>query len=44
VLKRWNDFRNNDLPGLNRSLRGAQIPEVQAEADFHQPESEVDEE
>jgi hypothetical protein len=44
VLKRWNDFRNNDLPGLNQLLRTAQIPEVQAEADFRRDEPESDEE
>jgi hypothetical protein len=44
VLKRWKDFRDNDLPGLNRLLRAAQIPEVRAEADFHRDEPESDEE
>jgi len=44
VLKRWNDFRNNDLPGLNQLLRAAQIPEVHAEADFRRDEPESDEE
>jgi hypothetical protein len=44
VMKRWNDFRENDLPGLNRLLRAAQIQEVHAEADFHHDEPESDEE
>ena len=44
VLKRWIDFRNHDLPGLNQLLRAAQIPEIHAEADFHRDESESDEE
>jgi len=44
VLKRWNDFRDNELPGLNQLLRAAQIPEVRAETDFHRDEPESDEE
>jgi hypothetical protein len=44
VLKRWNDFRNSDLPGLNRVLREAHVPEVQLEADLHQEEPQEDEE
>ena len=44
VLQRWESFRNNDLPVLNRLLREAKIPEVHAETDFHEPETDVDEE
>ena len=44
VLKRWNDFRNSDLPGLNRVLREANVPEVQLEADLHPEEPQEDEE
>jgi hypothetical protein len=44
VLQRWESFRNSDLPGLNRLLHDAQIPEVRAETNFHEPETDVDEE
>jgi hypothetical protein len=44
ILKRWNDFKNTDLPALNRALRESKIPEVKLEADLHQEESQVDEE
>jgi hypothetical protein len=44
VLKRWSDFKNADLPALNRLLRESKIPEVQLEADMHQEEPQVDEE
>ena len=44
VLKRWNDFKNTDLPALNRVLRESKVPEVKLEADLHQEESQVDEE
>jgi hypothetical protein len=44
VLKRWNDFRNSDLPGLNRVLRDSNLPEVQLQADLHQEEAQEDEE
>ena len=44
VLKRWNDFKNTDLPALNRLLRESNVPEVQLEADLHQEEPQVDEE
>jgi hypothetical protein len=44
VLKRWSDFKNVDLPALNRMLRDSKVPEVQAEADLHQEEPQVDEE
>jgi hypothetical protein len=44
VLKRWNDFKNTDLPGLNRVLRDSKVPEVKLEADLHPEESQVDEE
>jgi hypothetical protein len=43
VLKRWNEFKNSDLPALNRVLRESRIPEVQLEADLQQ-ESQIDEE
>jgi hypothetical protein len=44
VVKRWNDFKNSDLPVLNRALRESKVPEVKLEADLHQEESQVDEE
>lgn len=44
ALQRWSDFLDNDLPGLNRLLRAAQIPEVHAESNFHRDEPEPDEE
>jgi hypothetical protein len=44
VLKHWNDFKNTDLPALNRVLRESKVPEVKLEADLHQEESQVDEE
>jgi hypothetical protein len=44
VLKRWIEFKNADLPGLNRLLRESKVPEVQLEADVHQEEPQVDEE
>jgi photosystem II stability/assembly factor-like uncharacterized protein len=44
VLKRWSDFKNTDLPALNRVLREANIPEVQVESEPHQEESQIDEE
>lgn len=44
VLKRWTDFKNTELPTLNRMLRESKIPEIDAEAEFHQPESAIDEE
>jgi hypothetical protein len=44
VLKRWADFKNTELPALNRLLRDAQVPEVNPEADFHPAETSVDEE
>jgi hypothetical protein len=44
VLKRWNEFKNTDLPALNRKLRESKVPEVKLEADLHPEESQVDEE
>ena len=44
VMKRWNDFKNSDLPALNRLLRESKVPEVQLEADLHPEEPQVDEE
>ncbi len=44
VLKRWSEFKNADVPALNRLLRESKVPEVQLEADIHQDEPQVDEE
>src|SRR5579862_1132507 len=44
VMKRWNDFKNSDLPALNKMLRESNAPEVKLEADLHPEEPQVDEE
>jgi len=44
VLKRWSEFKNTDLPALNRVLRESKVPEVQVETDLHQEEPQGDEE
>ena len=44
VMKRWNDFKNSDLPALNKMLRESNAPEVKLEADLHPEETQVDEE
>jgi hypothetical protein len=44
ILKRWTEFKNTDLPALNRQLRESKVPEVQLEANIHQDEPQVDEE
>ena len=43
LLKRWKDFKGNDLPALNRLLRQAQIPELHVEADPSLDQGDVDE-
>jgi hypothetical protein len=44
VLKRWNEFKNSDLPALNQRLRESKAPEVLLEPDPHREEPEEDEE
>jgi photosystem II stability/assembly factor-like uncharacterized protein len=44
VLKRWAEFKNADLPALNRLLRESRVPEVQLDADLRQEEPQADEE
>ena len=44
MLKRWNEFKNTDLPALNRRLRESQVPEINLKADTNHPEIELDEE
>jgi hypothetical protein len=44
VLKRWSDFKNTDLPALNRLLHDSKIPEVQLGANLHQEEEMMEDE
>jgi len=44
MLKRWSEFKNRQLPELNRLLREGHIAEVSPQSDFHQDEIDVDEE
>jgi hypothetical protein len=44
IMKRWTDFKNTDLPTLNRQLRESKAPEIRIEADVHQDEPQGDEE
>jgi photosystem II stability/assembly factor-like uncharacterized protein len=44
VMKRWNDFKNSDLPALNRQLREAKTPEIQLESNLQAEEPQADEE
>jgi hypothetical protein len=44
VMKRWNEFKNTDLPELNRKLRESQVPEIKIQADPAHDELEGDEE
>ena len=44
VLLRWNQIKSSDLPTLNRTLRQANAPEIQLQADPHHDEASVDEE
>ena len=44
ILKQWNEFKDRELPGLNRVLRDGHAPELHPESDFHQNEVDVDEE
>jgi photosystem II stability/assembly factor-like uncharacterized protein len=32
ALKRWHEFKNRDLPEINRRLRDAKVPEIRVEA------------
>jgi photosystem II stability/assembly factor-like uncharacterized protein len=42
VMKRWNDFKNTELPAFNHSLRDGKVPEIHLEADPHVDENQVD--
>jgi photosystem II stability/assembly factor-like uncharacterized protein len=44
VLKQWSEFKDRELPGLNRVLRDGHVPELHPESDFQQNEVDVDEE
>jgi photosystem II stability/assembly factor-like uncharacterized protein len=44
VMKRWNDFKNTDLPAFNGAMREANIPELHLETDIYQEEPQADEE
>ena len=44
VLNRWTEFKNTDVPALNRLLQELKVPEVQIETEPHAAESAVDEE
>jgi photosystem II stability/assembly factor-like uncharacterized protein len=44
AIKRWDALRTSDLPALNRTLGGANLPEVKIESDPHKDEGGTDEE
>ncbi|MGC2548742.1 MAG: glycoside hydrolase [Candidatus Sulfotelmatobacter sp.] len=44
VMKRWDAFRTTDLPALNHSLGGANLPEIKIDTDAHKDEGNMDEE
>jgi photosystem II stability/assembly factor-like uncharacterized protein len=44
VMKRWNTFRKEALPELNRKLRESNLPEIQVESNLHVDEPLGDEE
>ncbi|MGE5057291.1 MAG: WD40/YVTN/BNR-like repeat-containing protein [Acidobacteriota bacterium] len=44
VVRRWNEFKQTDLPAMNRLLRQANIPEINPQAAIQQDEPPGDEE
>jgi len=44
VMKRWDALRTTDLPALNHSLGGANLPEIKIDVDAHKDEGGMDEE
>ena len=38
ALKRWDEIKSSDLPALNRSLKGANLPEIHLESNHHDEE------
>ncbi len=43
VMKRWDAFRTTDLPALNHSLGGANLPEIKIDTNAHKDEGGMDE-
>ena len=44
ILRRWAEFKNADLPELNRRLQSLNVPEIQLPSNLQQDESQLDEE
>ncbi len=44
ISKRWNEFKNSDLPTLNRLLHDANVPEINLNTEAKYDESQGDEE
>jgi hypothetical protein len=44
ILRRWAEFKNADLPELNRRLQSLNVPEIQLPSNLQQDESHLDEE
>jgi hypothetical protein len=44
VMKRWTDFSRTELPDMNRMLRQAHIPEIDAHTNLEQEDVLIDEE
>jgi len=44
VMPRWNQFKDSDLPALNRLLHDVNIPAIEVPSDPHRDEEQVDEE
>jgi photosystem II stability/assembly factor-like uncharacterized protein len=44
VMKRWDVFRTTDIPALNHSLGGANLPEIKIDTNAHKDEGGMDEE
>jgi photosystem II stability/assembly factor-like uncharacterized protein len=44
LAQRWNEFKNSDLPALNRLLHDSNVPEIKLDADAKNEETQGDEE
>jgi photosystem II stability/assembly factor-like uncharacterized protein len=44
LIKRWNEFKNSELPALNRALRESNAPEIMVQSDPNPEEPQMDEE
>jgi hypothetical protein len=44
VMQRWDALKTSDLRALNRTLRTANLPEIQIESDPHKEDAGMDEE